>query len=238
MKDINLLIINIMKRKNIYYLFLLVMVFTSCEVDNYNLPDGDIYGKLTDMITNENFQSEQPNGFNIKLYEKGGMQNIPITFSGKPDGTFERTLIFQNEYKVLPTEGAFFKIDTVSVNVGSRTEVNFDVVPYLALTNVTVTPEVGKVTVSYKIARQTFETKINQRQTLVSDVNTVNNTVFTFRKQTILTSISDATILATTYTDVVTGLTSGKTYWVRVGARTGNTLSRFNYSKVYEVKIP
>lgn len=228
-----------MIRKYIFCLLLVIAIFTSCkEVDNYDYPEGDIYGQLTDKITNENFQTEQPNGFNIKLFEKGGIKNIPITFSGKPDGSFERALIFQNEYKVLATEGAFFSIDTVIVQVGARTEVNFDVMPFLAVTNVSVTPAAGQITATYNIARQQVGGKIYDRKTLVSKVNTVNNIVYNFRKQTSLTGTADDVILATNYTDVVTGLTSGETYWVRVAVRTANSLSRYNYSKVFEVKIP
>src|SRR3989337_2921695 len=109
-----------MIHKNIVFLLIIVIVtlFTSCEIDNYAEPNGAIYGNIIDNITNETLQSEQPGGFNIKLYEKGGRMNSPIIFSGKPDGTFENAWIFRNEYKVIPTEGAFFPVDTAVVKVG------------------------------------------------------------------------------------------------------------------------
>lgn len=227
-----------MIRKNIIYLLVVIAVFTSCgKIDNYDAPNGAIYGKLTDKITNENFQAEQPNGFNIKLFEKGGLLNSPITFSGKPDGTFENKFIFQNEYKVLPCEGAFFTVDTATIQVGALTETNFEVMPYLAVTNVTVTPGTGQVTVVYNIARNQVGGKISDRITLASSVTTVNSVVYNFRKVTSLTAIADATILATQFTDVVTSLTSGKTYWVRVAVRATNSLNRYNYSKPFMVTI-
>jgi hypothetical protein len=229
-----------MKRKYIFILLFLITLFNSCgEIDNYDAPDGGIYGKLMDLITNDGLQTEAPNGFNVKLFEKGGMMNTPITFSGKPDGTFENAFIFQNEYKVLPVEGAFFAVlDTAVVQVGERTEVNFSVMPFLAVTNVTVTAGTGSVTAVYNISRSQVGGKISTRKTLVSRVPTVNNTTNDFSKSTSTTSIPDVTLLATQFTDVVTGLTSGKTYWVRVGALATNTLSRYNYSKVFQVTIP
>lgn len=235
-----------MIRKYIFLILVLIAVLTSCgKIDNYNFPDGNIYGVLTDSITNEPLQSEQPNGFNIKLFEKGSVYSVPITIEGKQDGSYENALIFQNEYKVLPTEGPFFEYkgkDTLTVEVGSRTEVNFKVMPYLAITEATVTTAAGQVTVTYNITRQRVMAgsagKINQRVTLVSNIPEVTNRVYSFRKLTNLASEPDATILATQYTDVVTGLTSGKTYWVRVAARTSNSLSRFNYSKIFQVTIP
>lgn len=234
-----------MIRRNIFLLIVLVALIISCgKIDNYDYPDGNIYGVLIDSITNEPLQSEQPNGFNIKLFEKGGILTIPQVIAGKPDGSFEDALIFQNEYKVLPTEGPFFEYvgDTLTVQVGARTEVNFKVMPYLTITDVTVTPEAGKVKVTYKITRQRTaigaEGKINQKITLVSRVPEVSNRVYDFRKLTNLTTIPDETILQTTYTDEITGLTSGNTYWVRVAARTSNSLSRFNYSNTFKVSIP
>jgi hypothetical protein len=106
---------------------------------------------------------------------------------------------------------------------------------------VTVTPEAGQVTVSYGISRMQVGGKINVRKTMVSTIPTVNNTYNTKNKSTTTTSIPDATLLSTTFTDVVTGLVSGKKYWVRVGVEADgsgfNSLKRYNYSKVFEVTI-
>jgi len=228
-----------MIRKYINIAIAIVLAFSSCsKIDNYNSPNGGIYGKLVDKITNDSLQAEQPGGFTIKLFEKGGKLNSPISFEGKPDGTFENAHIFRNEYKVLPTEGAFFTMDTVIVQVGQLTEVNFEVIPFLAVTNVTVSPSAGKVTANYKIARSQVGDKIVERKTLVSRVPTVNNSVFDFKSETDLTGTDDVEILAAQYTDVVTGLTSGSTYYVRIAVRTNNALKKYNYSKVFKVTVP
>lgn len=238
-----------MIRKSILpILFIISLLINSCEIDNYKFPDGCIYGKIIDNSTDEAIQSEQPSGFNIKLIEKGGLESTPITFSGKADGSFKNALIFQNEYKVAAVEGPFFNPDTVTVQVGSNTEVNFTVTPFLTVTNVSVTATsvdatTGKVTVSYGISRSRVGGKISYRKTFVSNVTTVSNYGYnTKNKSTNTGSIDDATLLQTTFTDEVTGLPRGKTYWVRVGvlaAGSGyNSLNRYNYSKVYEVSMP
>ena len=238
-----------MIRKNIFILLFVIAVLASCgKIDNYKAPDGGIYGKVTDLMTNEGIQTEEPNGFNIKMYEKGWSMNTPVTFAGKPDGTFENTLIFQNEYKVIPVEGAFFTItDTAVVKVGSHTEVNFSVMPFVAVTNVTVTPGSNKVTVVYNIARNQIGGKITTRKSMLSRVNTCNNTTNDLAASTSTTAITDVTLLATQFTDVINGTTafplvSGKSYWVRVGVlATGsgfNSLSRYNYSKVFQITMP
>jgi hypothetical protein len=227
-----------MLRKSIN-LLILIFVLTSCtKIDNYDPPNGGIYGKLTDKITNENLQTEQPNGFTIKLFEKGTSIFSPISLYGKSDGTFENAWIFQNEYKILVTEGAFFSIDTLEVQVGAHTEKNFEVMPFLAVTNVAITPSSGKITATYQITRSQIGDKIIERKTLVSKVPTVKNTVYNFKKETDLTAVDDTVILATAFTDEVTGLTTGTTYFARIAVRTNNKLKRYNYSKVFSITIP
>jgi len=228
-----------MIRTNLLILIGLIVMFSSCnKIDNYEAPNGDIYGKLTDKITNQPLQTEQPNGFIVKLFEKGGSDNSPIIFPGKSDGSFENALIFQKEYRVSPTEGAFFPVNEVTINVGSRTEVNFDVIPFLAVQNVSVNVSSGKITSSYKISRSQLGDKIVERKTLVSSIPTVNKVVFDFKAENDLSGISDADILAAQYTDEVSGLTSGKIYYVRIAVRTDNSLKKYNYSEVYKVTIP
>lgn len=228
-----------MRLKCINIAIAIILAFSSCsKIDNYDFPNGGIYGKLVDKITNDNLQTEQPDGFTIKLFEKSGKLNSPISFGGRPDGTFENRQIFSNEYKVLPTEGAFFTMDTVIVQVGKLTEVNFEVMPFLAVINVAVSPSAGKVTANYKIARNQVGDKIVERKTLVSRVSTVNNSVFDFKSETNLTGTGDDIILAAQYTDVVTGLISGSTYYVRIAVRTNNVLKKYNYSKVFKVTVP
>lgn len=238
-----------MIRKIIFILMFSIAALMSCsKIDNYKFPDGGIYGKLTDLMTNEGIQTEQPNGFNIRLFEKDKLINSPITFSGKPDGSFENVLIFQNEYKVLPIEGAFFPItDTVVLQIGSHTEINFNVMPFVSVTNVTVTPGTNSVTFVYNIARSQVGGKITTRKAMLSKVPTVSNAFNNLNKSTSTSGTTDVALLATTFTDVITGTTafplvSGNTYWVRVGVlATGsgfNSLNRYNYSKIIQITMP
>lgn len=223
--------------RRVFLVLVAAALFVSCsEIDNYEEPDGMIHGTLTDAITNENFQSEQPNGFNIKLFEEGGEMNSPITFWGKPDGTFTNAWIFQNEYQVVPTEGAFFPVDTVVVQVGNETEVNFTVTPYLAVTNASVQASDGQITASYEISRTEAVDKIIERKTLVSEIPTVNNIIYDFKKETDLSEMPDEDILAAEFADEI-AVASGS-YYVRVAVATDNALKRYNYSKVFEVEVP
>ena len=119
------------------------------------------------------------------------------------------------------------------------TELNFNVMPFLAVTNVTVTPSAGQIKAAYNIARGRIGDKIVERKTLVSKIPTVNNVVFDYNfEDTDLAGTPDDTLLATNFNDVVDGLTSGNTYYVRIAVRTDNPLQKYNYSKVFIVTIP
>jgi len=213
------------------------LLLLSCsKIDNYDTPNGAIHGKLIDNITNANLQSEQPNGFIVKLFEKGGAMNSPIIFTGKPDGSFENAWIFQNEYRVVPAEGAFFPVDTAVVQVGTRTEVNFTVTPFLAVTGTSVQAAAGKITATYQIARTVAAEKIVERKTLVSKIPTVNNAIFDFKRETNLSDMPDEAILAASFADDV-AVPAG-TYYVRVAVRTDNALRRYNYSEIVQINVP
>jgi hypothetical protein len=115
--------------------------------------------------------------------------------------------------------------------------------PYVSVTNVTVTPGANKVTVVYNIARNQVGGKISTRKALLSKVPTCSNATNNLNVSTTTTSIPDVTLLATTFTDVINGTTafplvSGKTYWVRVGVLATNTLNRYNYSKIFQITMP
>jgi hypothetical protein len=227
-----------MVRKGLLLLTLVTVLASCSETDNYAAPNGGIHGILIDKITHEPLQTQQPNGFTVQLFEKGGSTNVPILIPGKPDGSYENAFIFQNEYAVLPTEGAFFPVEKAVVQVGKRTEANFEVMPFLAVTQVSVTPSQGKIAATYKIARSQVGGKILERRTLVSDIPTVNDVVFNFQSRTDLSATPDEAILAGDFTDEVSGLTPGKSYYVRIAVRTANALGKYNYSKPFQVTIP
>lgn len=59
-----------MKKFNLIYAVLpLLMLATSCEIDNYDAPDAGIYGTLLDSETGTPVYTEQPDGCRIELLD-------------------------------------------------------------------------------------------------------------------------------------------------------------------------
>nr|WP_067061604.1 DUF3823 domain-containing protein [Mucilaginibacter sp. L294] len=214
-----------------------VLTFSSCKQDNYPGPDAGIEGAIVDE-TGVALQTEQPGGVKIRLIEtKYGNNATPNDFWCSANGSFKSTTIFAGQYKAVPIEGAFFPADTAVVNVSGLTTVNFKVTPYLMI-KATFIPSAGGVTASYKISRTKVGEKIVSARTLVSAYPTVSNTINEFNTSTDLSEVADGVILATQYTDAISGLTTGKTYYVRVAARTANANNKFNYSEIVKIVIP
>ncbi len=229
-----------MKFKNIilYSFAGIGLTFTSCKKDNYPAPNAAIQGKITDAVTNASFQTEQPNGVKIRLIEESYGTNVtPIDFWCSSDGSFENTAVFADKYKIIPVEGAFFPADTAEITVNGLVTVNFKVTPFLTIT-ATATPSTGSVTTTYTISRTQAGGKIMACKTLVSSVPSVSTAINEFNVTHDLSGSTDQHILGDQFTDTVTGLTSGNTYYVRVAAIAANANNKYNYSGVFIVKIP
>ena len=213
------------------------LLFTSCEQDNYVLPRGGIKGSVLDA-NNKTVQTEQPGGIKIRMTEeKYGKGVTPNDFWCKADGTFENDFVFEGKYKVIPVEGAFFPVDSVEVDINGVTNVDFKVVPFLTIDG-SVTVNNGNVIVTYKLSRTQVGGKITQAETLISSYPTVSNIINEKSITHDLSAINDVDVLKNQYTDTITGLTSGNTYYVRIAAIATNSYNKYNYSTIFIISIP
>jgi hypothetical protein len=225
--------------KKITYIFSLILLLsvTSCEIDNYDLPAETLQGKLTDSAGNQ-FITEEPNGFQIRLIETGSPQ--PRDFWGKPDGTYKNRKIFRGEYKILPINGAFTPIaDTVKTTISGVTTVDFKITPYATVTAI-FTANGKDLTATYRIKKDPAAGKISAARVLINKWNP--NLGMNYSDKSIvrdLSKITDETIVATDYTDVVAGyLESGVTYYARVAVLATNSLGKYNFSIVHKIVVP
>lgn len=228
------------KLKFISYLFIgCLLIVLSCDYDNYDAPSVGVTGSITDATTGELFQSEQPNGYRIRLLEEGYENPVPIDFWGRPDGTFEHSKLFSARYEIIPVEGAFFPVEAMEVDVQQTgTEVSFTVTPFLAISATAELISGNRVVLNYTISQDITGDKIILTQALASKIPTVNNTVFDHRITRDISVLDDEEILQTQFSDTLQGLESSQTYYIRAAARTDNFLGRYNYSQIFEVEIP
>jgi len=230
-----------MKLFNCILFMICVVLMTSCfntDIDNYDAPNAGITGAVIDNVTNEGIQTEQPNGFRVRLLEDGYKNVIPIDFWGKADGSFRNTQLFANGYRVITIEGPFMMPDTARISLSGLTEVNFKVTPF-ATVHASTPRVVGKnVVIDYTLTKPaSIDQNIIRTIMVIAKVPAVSNAVNDFNVSHDLSGQSYETIAATSFSDTLKNLPSGKMF-VRVGARTDNAQGKYNYSKVFEVTIP
>jgi len=224
-------------KRIIYLAVLIFLIFmSSCEIDNYDEPAETLQGALTDSEGNS-FITEQPNGFKIRMIEDGSTE--PRDFWGKADGTFRNTKIFRAKYKIIPTNGAFFPLDTVEVEIKGETTLNFVVTPYLTI-DATFEQDGSNIKATYKIDKASGAGKITSAWFLVSKWNpNLGMNYSDYRIERDLSAISDEDIVNTEYTDEITDcLVSGATYYARMAVLAENSVGRYNFSTVQEIVVP
>lgn len=235
----NMSIINRAMKKFLLIICLVLPFLSSCKVDTYDSPSETLTGKLvcpdgSPLIT------EQPNGFKIRLNEvvNGNIANIPQDFWGKADGTFNNTKIFKGTYVVQPIEGAFFPVDPVEIEISGKTELTFEVTPYLTIT-ADIRTSGPDVIAKYKITKAPNAGKITYARLLVSKWNpNVGMNRMDYETVRDFSSIDDSEIVKKSYTDsVLDCLKAGVTYYVRIAVLASNASGRYNLSEVVKLEM-
>lgn len=246
-----------MKKFNLIYAVLpLLMLATSCEIDNYDAPDAGIYGTLLDSETGTPVYTEQPDGCRIELLDLAYENPIPLQFWAKADGTFRNVALFSGLYDVTPKEGPFFPVEKERVRLKGVTKHDFKVTPFLKIDVQDIIygePGSAEVSVKYTIRRSTtpegmtIGTKTISESRLLCNIYLVvscYNSCYVAENSTtkVLSRSSDASIESNVYEDKVKNLESGKTYYIRVAALSScsynTSLKRYNYSPVMEIVAP
>lgn len=145
-----------MKNMKIIVLVISLIILNSCELfelDNYQGPDGGIYGRFIDADTNKPVPMPVAGstGVLIQISETDSASGQPINFYANQDGTFTNTKVFNGDY-ITAFEGPFVVIDEypVPVTINGMTEIDIRVTPY-ARVSATATVNGENVTVSYEI---------------------------------------------------------------------------------------
>lgn len=215
--------------------------FQSCKLDNFDEPSATLMGALVDSETNENVPCQYQNGSRIRMYEfyNGNWANQPNDFYTRQDGTFTNKALFPGKYKI-EVEGAFETPQPVELEISGTKELPIQVIPFLRI-SAEATASGNSIRLTATLQRTASTRKIKTVGFYCNKTPYVDKNTFASeesRKETDLSGKTDAEITSTTFSETFTGLASGQTYYVRVGALAENPGNYFNYSKVIEVKVP
>ncbi|MEQ9304242.1 MAG: DUF3823 domain-containing protein [Marinoscillum sp.] len=146
-------IINI---KRLSLLGMVLVLFSACELDNFEGPDSGLYGQILDEETGELVPQDIINGTLIEIWEDGYDPVTPQRLEVKNDGTYQDTRLFANTYSVIPVNTNFHNnatigIDTARVAIAGQTEFNLTVTPYVRIVDFDLTQNGTKVVARFKL---------------------------------------------------------------------------------------
>lgn len=213
---------------------LLISLFIgSCTKDNYQPPSSVLYGSFLDEDTHELVEQDIIQGTQIELVEKrySSIQFLVV----KNDGTFRNSMLFENEYKVIPVRGNFEPIDTQTVNIKGETELNFNVKPYIRIKNLNISIDGDIVKATFNL-QQTGSQNVQKIGLFVSPESAVGATFFVQKVELPVGGSIDENETLTVKMDLSnSGLKKGKSYYFRVGAIVDLAEAKYNYAKAVQL---
>lgn len=235
-------------RKLIYLILggMTLFIGACTKSDNYPGPDSAFEGNIIDSVTGKNLVTET-GGVMIEMKQLSWSANPdPYYIPSKPDGSYEDTRIFSGHYSLIPTQGAFWPVDSIVKDIKGTTSQNFTVVPYLEIVNLTHQQTADSLVMTFQLQAP----RTGGLPQIIDATEFVNNTPYvgsgafiqSFYTQSSATvtfnSSWNSTIAATTYRTVVHNLQPGWTYYARIGVRVNDSYKKYDLSDIVQIAMP
>ena len=205
----------------------------ACEndIDNYDAPNGGVYGTIYDKETNE-------------PYEQNTGATASVDFRARQDGTFEHTKVFNGSYRIQAKDGPFVGVCEGYVTVNGQTQVDLYTIPFSRISLDVAVSADNKLTLTYdaKTSNETLQltdVSVIWNYAPGVDVNNANHATLsslgTKASGThVIDLMSDTEFIENHYKIV----SNKNRVYVRVAATvTAESKSYVNYSRVVEVIV-
>lgn len=233
-------------------------ILASCELDNFDGPDAQVYGAVIDAETDELVQQEigtSGDAASVQVIEYGyairKVQHWKLMLSGE----YRNNLVFSGTYDVIMNNGNFVKLDTIKgyrFHKGQN-KLDFRVIPNIRIKEASVKKEGNAVIAAFKLQYGHSVGKVEKIALFAqSDKNPSNS----FNLAHVEANIEDdnvnfgnnnlnATKVFTLTLDLSSDegkkLKAGQKYFFRIGALPKNLgegiQAKYNYSSVFEVQL-
>jgi hypothetical protein len=230
----------------------------SCELDNYEMPDAQVFGVIKDAETGEPIEQEygySGDAVSLEVIEYGYAIRSPQGWKVMRSGEYRNNLVFSGTYDIILHKGNFIPLDTIKSYqiVKGENKLDFSVTPNIRIHDVNIEKAANAITGTFKLEYAHAAGKISEIALFCQgDMNPSNSFNLSNRKVDVsdrgLDFVSKATYANEQFTvsidlssDEGKRLQSGRSYFFRVGAKPtglgGGIPERYNYSKVVEVKM-
>lgn len=215
--------------KKLIYTILLIFIVCGCSIDNFDAPNAVLTGKIVDSVTNELIENGGGNGGTlIHVFE--GVSKQPIICNSYPDGHFTNAAFFCGEYKIVAI-GAFRMVsDTLRVTVSNKTDVEIKVVPNIRLKASIVDKNATSIKVKVDYEKMHTTEEIVEMSVIWSTYPYPNMFTFAEGGQKV-EKVESENLSSGEKNFEISGLNQGKSYYIRVAARTNAPGGYYNYSK-------
>ncbi len=218
-------------------LYCCITIFmVSCKLDNYDKPQSQLSGSIVDKETGELVEQDIIRGTQIE-YKEGRFTAIQY-LSVKANGTFQNNQVFSGTYSMVPVRGNFEPIDAETVDINGHTQKVFQVTPFLRIKNVSIFKNGNKVKALFKVQQTGFDNVLKVGLYAGVDKAVGANVNTAYIELPIGTKLTDDNYMSI---ELNLGsnpkLTTGKTYFFRVGAVIDAPEAKFNYAPALQLTL-
>lgn len=233
-------------------------MMVSCELDNFDGPDAQVYGAVIDAETDELIQQEigtSGDAASVQVIEYGYAIRKVQQWKLMLNGEYRNNLVFSGTYDIIMNNGNFVKLDTIKGYQFHKGEnkLDFRVIPNIRIKEASVkkvdnaiaatcklqyghgTGKVEKIALfaqSDKNPSNSFNLAHVEANIEGDDVNFENNSLNATKVFTLILDLNS---------DEGKKLKAGQKYFFRIGALPKNLgegiQAKYNYSSVFEVQL-
>ncbi len=233
-----------------------LLFLASCQkIDNWDAPNARLHGNVIDSYTGENLMMDN-NDWQIRIIDRTWEEkNATVaqyqSLAVMKDGVYNNARLFSGTYDMLPYDGPFWPVDTIKgVVLGSETQQDFTVTPYLQVLDFTQTLVGTNLTLTCRVKAPVLTGLPNLYEikpflsltTFCGNSNYINIGDYNNLRIQIKKSWASYVPGGSDTTPVVTigplPVKSGYTYYVRIGANVDALSRRYNYSPIVKVVVP
>lgn len=226
---------------NTIILVVTAILTMGCELDNYDAPQGCIYGDILDAETGKPIPLpvEGSTGAVVSLMEVGTGAVLAQSFYARQDGSYRNAMVFDGDYTVTAS-GPFTMSMSYPVTVKGETRCDMSAIPYSRI-EMNVEQDGTKAKISYTVTPTDASYKVKKTYVLwnyrkQTDIYTGNyagsKTDFSGAKTGTHTFNFENEMQYKNNVDKIKG--NGNKVYVRVAAECGGFV---NYSEVYEMTL-
>lgn len=231
----------------VYIAFMLLITSCENEIDNYEAPNGGVFGTIFDKETNEPIPLpvQGSSGVLINLFELNTNATESVDFRANQNGTYQNSKVFNNDYRIR-VNGPFAGFCEGYVTINGQTEFNLYTLP---LARISVDVELSsnnKVLIKYDVEKIDENYPLNDVFVMWNyspgvDINVTNHTRIASKGSSlqgthVFDLLNDTEFIENHYKIQA----NDNKIYIRIAAKTTPETSKrseVNYSKVVELTL-